>query len=74
MAAPERRDSFIIRSEFYSWVLLVAGIFLAVASLLLGTLNHELDFGRVVITVLLAGVAVYGGACVVWHRRRSGNG
>ena len=70
MAVPEGRARFyIIRTERQSWLLLIVGIVLAAASLLL-YLTVDPGVGQLVMTILLAGVAVYSAVCVVWHRRR----
>ncbi|GAA1962362.1 hypothetical protein [Microbacterium deminutum] len=70
MAVPEGRESFyIIRTEPQSWLLLIVGVGLTAASLTL-YLTTDNGVGQLVMTILLAAVAVYSAACVVWHRRR----
>ena len=69
MAVPEGRAKFyIIRTEGQSWLLLFVGIGLAAASLLL-YLTVDDGIGQLIMTILLACVAAYSAACVVWHRR-----
>ncbi|HEX5728189.1 hypothetical protein [Microbacterium sp.] len=69
MAVPEGRARFyIIRTERQSWLLLVVGIVLAAASLLL-YVTVDPGVGQLIMTILLAAVAVYSAVCVMWHRR-----
>ncbi len=70
MAVPGGRKSlYIIRSERSSWLLLIVGIVCTAVSLGLSFADGEVGIYEVIRTVVLAGVAVYAGACVVWHRR-----
>ena len=70
MAVPRGRKSlYIIRSERSSWLLLIVGIVCTAVSLGLSFADREVGIYEVIRTVVLAGVAIYAGACVVWHRR-----
>ena len=70
MAVPEGRKSlYIIRSERTSWLLLLVGILCTIVSLTLSFTDGDVGVYEVLRTVLLAGVAIYAAACVVWHRR-----
>jgi hypothetical protein len=70
MAVPEGRKSlYIIRSERASWLLLLVGITCTVVSLGLVWADGEIGVYEILRTVVLAGVAIYAAACVIWHRR-----
>ncbi len=72
MAAPRPGDfSFVIRNELYSWILLIVAIGLTIGSVVAVLGQDQVSFGQIVITVLLAAVAVYAGACVRWHRKHA---
>ncbi|WP_314502307.1 hypothetical protein [uncultured Microbacterium sp.] len=70
MAVPEGRKSlYIIRSERASWLLLLVGITCTVVSLGLAYADGVLVVYEFLRTLVLAAVAVYAAACVIWHRR-----
>jgi hypothetical protein len=70
MAVPEGRKSlYIIRSERASWLLLLVGIVCTTVSLGLATADGGIVVYEILRTVVLAGVAIYAAACVIWHRR-----
>lgn len=74
MTVPEGRKSlYIIRSERSAWLLFLVGITCTTVSLGLTFTDGEVGLYEILRTALLAGVAIYAGACIVWHRRhRSG--
>lgn len=70
MAVPEGRKSlYIIRSERASWLLLLVGIVCTTVSLGLVYADGEIGVYEILRTVVLAAVAIYAAACVIWHRR-----
>lgn len=70
MAVPEGRKSlYIIRSERTSWLLFLVGIVSTVVSFGLSFADGGVGVYEIVRTAVLACVAAYAGACVVWHRR-----
>ena len=70
MAVPEGRKSlYIIRSERTSWLLLIVGMVCTAVSLGLSFADDEVGVYEILRTAVVAAVAIYAGACVVWHRR-----